>query len=64
MRERVEEIIAELDLTKCANTRVGQVGKGLSGGETDREFITLELRADAVFIAQASAVVWPSASSC
>jgi ABC-type lipoprotein export system ATPase subunit len=42
---RVEEIIAQLGLNKCANTRVGVPGvqRGVSGGERRRTSIALEM---------------------
>ncbi|KAL6044325.1 putative ATP-dependent permease ADP1 [Balamuthia mandrillaris] len=43
--QRVETVIEELGLQKCANTQVGQVGikRGISGGERRRVSIGLEL---------------------
>lgn len=43
-KERVENLIKDLGLTKCADTRVGnQLIRGLSGGERKRASIGVEL---------------------
>lgn len=42
--ERVEQVIEELDIVKCANTRVGNSEfRGLSGGERKRASIGVDL---------------------
>lgn len=42
--QRVEEVIAELDLQKCADSRIGSsTGGGISGGERRRLAVALEL---------------------
>ena len=44
---RVNELIYELKLTKCANTRIGgPLVKGVSGGERKRTSIGVELITD------------------
>jgi ABC-type multidrug transport system ATPase subunit len=44
-RERIEEVILELGLTKCENTRIGVPGrvKGISGGEAKRLSLACEI---------------------
>ncbi|KAI6233871.1 ABC transporter ATP-binding protein/permease wht-3 [Aphelenchoides fujianensis] len=44
-RQRVDEVIQELGLRKCRNTRIGKTGgrKGISGGETKRLMLASEL---------------------
>lgn len=45
--ERVEEVIKDLRLTKCQNTKVGgELVKGISGGERKRTSIGVELITD------------------
>ena len=47
MAERVDEIINELKLTKCQNTKIGgPLVKGVSGGERKRTSIGVELITD------------------
>ncbi len=41
--QRVIDIIDELDLHKCADTIIGNVGSGISGGERRRLAIGLEI---------------------
>jgi len=41
--QRVNDIIDELDLSKCKDTIIGTVGKGISGGERRRLAIGLEI---------------------
>ena len=41
--QRVNDIIDELDLYKCADTMIGTVGAGISGGERRRLAIGLEI---------------------
>jgi len=43
-KERVEEIISDLGLSKCANTKIGtEFQRGVSGGERKRTNIAMEL---------------------
>lgn len=45
--ERVEEVIKDLRLTKCQNTKIGgALVKGISGGERKRTSIGVELITD------------------
>ena len=45
--KKVEEIIEELRLTKCSNTRIGSsLVRGISGGERKRTSIGVELLTD------------------
>lgn len=45
--DRVEEVIKDLRLTKCQNTRIGgSLFKGISGGERKRTNIGVELITD------------------
>jgi len=45
--ERVEEVIKDLRLTKCQNTKIGgNLFKGISGGERKRTNIGVELITD------------------
>ena len=41
--QRIMDIMDELDLHKCGNTRIGKVGAGISGGERRRLAIALEI---------------------
>jgi len=41
--DRVTEIVEELDLQKCADTVIGAIGAGISGGERRRLAIGLEI---------------------
>jgi len=46
-KKKVEEIIIELRLTKCSNTRIGdKMIRGISGGERKRTSIGVELLTD------------------
>lgn len=40
---RVDQLIHELDLTKCANSFIGKIGAGISGGERRRLAVAMEL---------------------
>jgi ABC-type multidrug transport system ATPase subunit len=44
-RQRVEEVMQEVGLKKCENTRIGSPGldKGISGGEMKRLAVACEL---------------------
>ena len=42
-KQRVNSIITDLDLSNCQDTQIGQVGKGISGGERRRLAIGLEI---------------------
>ena len=42
-RQRVNDIIKELDLERCQDTQIGIIGKGISGGERRRLAIGLEI---------------------
>ena len=42
-RQRIDDIINELDLTHCQDTQIGEIGKGISGGERRRLAIGLEI---------------------
>ena len=41
--QRVDDIVDELDLSKCKDTVIGTVGNGISGGERRRLAIGLEI---------------------
>lgn len=44
---RVDELISELELSRCENTRIGSVlSRGISGGERKRTCIAIELISD------------------
>lgn len=44
LEDRVEELIVDLGLTSCANTKIGNTFiKGISGGERKRTSIGVEL---------------------
>mmetsp|Transcript_19657 Transcript_19657/g.18728 ORF Transcript_19657/g.18728 Transcript_19657/m.18728 type:complete len:109 (+) Transcript_19657:462-788(+) len=49
--KRVDDLIAELRLQKCANTKIGgNLVKGVSGGERKRTSIGVELITDPMLI--------------
>jgi ABC-type multidrug transport system ATPase subunit len=45
-RPQVDKILDELGLTKCANTRIGHSGAGISGGERKRLSFATEMLID------------------
>ena len=45
--KRVNDLISELELSRCENTRIGSVlSRGISGGERKRTCIAIELISD------------------
>ena len=45
--KRVSDLISELELSRCENTRIGSVlSRGISGGERKRTCIAIELISD------------------
>ena len=42
-KQRIDDIINDLDLQHCENTQIGEIGKGISGGERRRLAIGLEM---------------------
>jgi ABC-type multidrug transport system ATPase subunit len=41
--QRVNDLLEEMDLIKCADSHIGTIGKGISGGERKRLTVAMEL---------------------